>query len=81
MDIVCTCCGEAWHTDHVLHDEPEGFDRVGGLIRACPVCEGHRPASQSRQQRGRLDTIAELAWLHGDDIDALAACLEDFGLC
>lgn len=80
MDLVCTCCGEPWHSDYVLHDEPDGFDRSGAMIRGCPVCRGKRPADQSRQQRDRLDTIAELAWLFGHDIDALAGCLDDFGL-
>ena len=81
MDVICTCCGEPWHIDFVLHDEPQGFDRRGPLIRACPVCEGERPHDQSREQRENLDAIAEIALMLGDDIDGFAACLEDFKLC
>ncbi len=81
MDVICTCCGEPWHIDHVLHEEPEEFDRRGALIRACPVCDGTRPANQSHEQREHLDAIAQVALMLGDDIDGFAACLEDFDLC
>lgn len=81
MDVICTCCGEPWEIDYVLHDEPEEFNRRGGLIRACPVCHGARPAGQSQEQRDNLNAIAEIALMLGDDIDGFAAFLEDFDLC
>ena len=27
MDVICTCCGEPWDIYHVLHEEPQAFDR------------------------------------------------------
>ena len=81
MDLVCTCCGEPWAFDHVIHEaEPEDFRRVGGLILACPSCGGRRPSEQSPEERDRLDGIAELARWLGEDLDGLAGLLEDFGL-
>ena len=64
-----------------LTDEPDGFDRKGALIRACPCCEGTRPSGQSQEQRDNLDAIAEVALMLGHDIDGFAAFLEDFDLC
>ena len=37
MDLICTCCGEPWDIYHVLHEEPEGFDRQGGRIQLARV--------------------------------------------
>jgi len=81
MDVICTCCGEPWEIDYVLHEEPEGFTRRGALIRACPCCNGARPPGQTARQRDNLDAIAQVALMLGDDIDGFAACLEDFDLC
>ena len=79
MDVVCVNCGEAWDTDHVLHEEPEGFVRTGAVIQSCPCCKGKKQKLSSAQQT-RLDEICALAELLGDDIDGFAATLEDFGL-
>ena len=79
MDIVCTRCGEPWHTDHVLHDEPEAFERRGGRIDCCPACRGQEPKLPP-SERARLAAIRELAETLGDDVDGLAGCLEVFGL-
>ena len=79
MDLVCTRCGEPWHVDHVLHDESESFERRGGRIDHCPACPKEM-SEHSPEERHRLVAIRELANLHGDDVDGLAASLEDFGL-
>ncbi len=79
MDLVCTRCGEPWHMDHVLHEEPEEFKRRGGRIDRCPACPKGRPKLHPKE-RARLQTIRELADALGDDIDGFAATLEDFGL-
>ena len=78
MDIRCTNCGEPWDVDHVLHEaEPEDFDRQGGLIRHCPCCEENRRTPLPEKERSRLAAIAAVAPLFGDDLDGLAAFLED----
>ena len=78
MDIRCSSCGEPWDVDHVLHEaEPGEFDRQGGLIRRCPCCKENRRTPLSAKERARLAAIAEVAPLFGDDLDGLAAFLED----
>jgi len=65
--------------DYVLHEDPDGFKRRGGRIERCPTCPA-KPPKLSPDQRSRLETIGELADLLGDDIDGLAATLDDFDL-
>ena len=77
MDIICTCCGEPWDICHLLHEEPQGFDCEGALIRACPCCHGERPDALNRRTRGQLDGLADAAQLFGDDLDGFAVFLED----
>jgi len=77
MDIICTCCGEPWDTYHVLHEEPQGFEREGALIKACPCCHGRQPQDLNRRTRDQLRALAEAARLFGEDIDGFAAFLED----
>ena len=78
MDIRCTNCGEPWDVDHVLHEaEPEDFDRQGGLITRCPCCEENQRTPRPAKERSRLAAIAAVAPLFGDDLDGLAAFLED----
>jgi len=77
MDIICTCCGEPWDTYHVLHEEPQGFEREGALINACPCCHGRQPEDLNRRTRDQLRALAEAARLFEEDIDGFAAFLED----
>lgn len=77
MDTICARCGEPWDTDYVLHEEPEGFDRKGCLIRYCPTCKGKPEPRRNRIQRERMTIIAEAAGLFGDDVDGFVCFLED----
>ena len=77
MDLICTCCGEPWDVTYVLHEEPDGFDRKGGLIRACPCCHGKEPEDMTDDRRSRLQAVAAAAELLGDDVDGLAALIDD----
>ena len=77
MDIICITCGEPWDIHHVLHDEPEGFDRTGCVIQGCPCCHGLRPNNMPQECHKRLEAIKELAAMLGDDVDGFAAVLED----
>ncbi len=80
MDVICTCCGEPWDIYHVLHEEPQAFNRAGALITACPCCRGRRPDDLDRRTRSQLDALAEAARLFGDDLDGFAAFIEDMSL-
>ena len=77
MDLICTCCGEPWDIDHVLHEEPEEFNREGGLIRACPCCHGVRPKELPEKICESLELAASVAELCGDDVDGAAAMQDD----
>ena len=77
MDLMCLTCGEPWEVDHVLHEAPADFERKGCRITRCPACAGRLP-TLTESDRGRLRELAEVAVLHGSDIDGFAAFLEDF---
>ena len=79
MDLLCTRCGEPWDLDYILHEAPSEFTRKGGLIEHCPSCPGELPKLDPAM-RERLAVVKELAELLGDDVDGLAAELQDFGL-
>ena len=79
MDLVCIRCGEPWDMDYVLHEDPGEFKRRGGRIDRCPCCPKQKPKHSPREQ-ARLDAVAGLADLLGDDVDGLAAELADLGL-
>lgn len=79
MDLVCTRCGEPWDVLYVLHEEPNAFKRNGGLISWCPTCPKESPKLDIKT-KVKLVTIASMAKLMGDDVDGLAAVLEDSDL-
>lgn len=74
MDLICTRCGEPWDVYHVMHDaEPGDFTRKNGLIVRCPACPAKKVKLDSKQR----ETVEMLADMTGDDIDGLAAELDD----
>lgn len=75
MDTYCTNCGEPWELD-CLHD-PEGFGLTlsGRMITACDACEWH--AARGFKLRGTATLTAALHDVMGDDIDGVAAMLDD----
>lgn len=79
MDLVCTRCGEPWDIAYVLQEEPDAFRRKGGLIQRCPSCPTAKP-QHDPETKLKLVTVAAMAELMGDDVDGLAAVLEDSGL-
>ena len=79
MDLVCIRCGEPWNLDHVLHEAPGDFTRNDGLISRCPTCPVKRPLHADAEIR-RMNRIAALATLFGNDVDGLAATLADSDL-
>jgi len=77
MDMVCITCGEAWDMDDVLHEAPHEFTRHHSRIDRCPATG--RP-TLSPEERERLEMIAAIADMCGEDIDSFVAELEDLGL-
>jgi hypothetical protein len=79
MDLICSRCGEPWEIYYVLHEEPEAFEKKGGLIIRCPLCPANlKDVSKDGRYRGLMAEVA--ADVLGDDVDAIASALEDFGL-
>ncbi len=78
MDLLCTRCGEPW--DACLDDltsEEKGVFKAG---KGCPCCI-NTPDSKIVNRAPESSYIqSELAAILGDDIDGLAATMEDFGL-
>ena len=79
MDIRCSHCGEPWEMDtlHDLADEENvSFDQARRMFYK----DGCK-ALGTRHGSGHADPgVAMLQDLLGDDVDGLAAMLEDFGL-
>ncbi len=80
MDVICTCSGEPWDIDHVLHEEPQEFDRESALIKGCPCCKGRQPEDLNRRTRDQLRALSQAARLSGEDLDGFASFLEDMQL-
>ena len=79
MDLYCSRCGEPWDMDYVLHDDPKEFDYHHGRISSCPTCQ-RTPDSElklSPTQKNRADIAGVLADVLGDDVDGIAAEMED----
>lgn len=83
MDILCSRCGEPWETYYVQHDMiPQERDRFWAG-KGCPCCEGKAEEEfAGRAERTSFARLAqrELKAVLGDDVDRLAALMEDFGL-
>lgn len=79
MDLICIACREPWDMDHVLHEDPDAFVRKHGVITHCPCC-GKRTEPLSNEERDKSEAIAAIGDVLGDDIDGLAAEIENFGL-
>ena len=77
MDILCTRCGEPWDVYSLTDDmtPEEASDLKAG--RGCPCCKG-KEVTNINPDGSCIQR--ELAGVLGDDIDGLAAMMEDFNL-
>ena len=80
MDILCTRCGEPWDVFSLVDDmSPEEAEELKAG-RCCPCCK-HTPDENLHNINPDGSHIQQaLAGILGDDIDGLAASMEDFGL-
>jgi hypothetical protein len=81
MDIACSRCGEPWDT-YTFHDvaEEQGItynEATANFRRRGCEATGWGSCNSETTAHPGIGILAELA---GDDIDGLAADLEDFGL-
>jgi hypothetical protein len=68
MDMVCLTCGEPWNMDYVLHEAPYKFTRRHSRIDRCPACPVTGRPALSAEERERLEMIAAIADVYGEDI-------------
>lgn len=77
MDVLCERCGEPWDIDYVQHEmtpqERGRFWRSEG----CSACHG-REVKPRVPEAQRIQ--AALRTVLGDDLDGLAAEMQDLGL-
>jgi hypothetical protein len=73
MDLYCSRCGEPWELDYVMHDmapeEKEAFLKG----EYCPSCKG----KEIEKRPLRAELAGALQDILGDDIDGIAAEMED----
>lgn len=78
MDIRCTTCGEPWEMDTlhdlVAEDQAVDFEDAYRMF----VVDGCEVFGSSHSLSKASPAIAMLTDLLGDDVDGLAAELEDF---
>ncbi len=74
MDLYCSRCGEPYDMDHVMHGgfTPEEKERWQAG-RGCPACYG-KPVEK---RPFRAEVAGMLQDLLGDDVDGIAAEMED----
>lgn len=81
MDIYCTRCGEPWDMD-VIHDIAEDHDIEYGQAHKLFLKNGCLAVDETitclKQNKQVSAMYAVLADLMGDDVDGIAATLEDF---
>ena len=75
MDLNCQICGEPYEHYHVMHDMDKEEQKQFLNGEGCDACNGIVPDG------GRPDTAQAssiLMDLMGDDLDGVAAMMEDF---
>ena len=72
-DIYCPRCGEPWDVDSVQHAfTPEERERFWSG-QGCPCCFGE----EVKERPFRAEAMSVIADVLGDDIDGMAAEMED----
>lgn len=79
MDLLCQRCGEPW--DACLDDLTEQEKADFHASRGCPCCRNKPDADihLSPRQQEAVTVQTAMRDVLGDDIDGLAAEMEDFG--
>ena len=74
MDIYCQRCGEPWDAYGVRHGDMTPEERVRFLsVEDCPGCHGKEVA----ERPFRAQVMSAMRDILGDDIDGIAAEMED----
>ncbi len=76
MDLICQKCGEPWELDYIMQElspEQSAAFRSG---KGCQCCDWGKNAPEGRPLRA--DAARVVSELLGDDVDGIAATLDDF---
>jgi len=81
VDLLCQRCGEPWDFFYITDEMTEEERRDFHAGRGCPCCCKKATADihLSPRQQEATEVQAILRDVLGDDIDGLAAEMEDFG--
>ena len=77
MDVLCERCGEPWDLYYVQHEMSQEERNIFWAGRGCPACHGKEVKPRVPEAQ-RIQ--AALRSVLGDDLDGLAAEMEDLGL-
>lgn len=81
MDLYCQQCGEPWEHYYVVHEmdpELDGGSKKEFLAgKGCPSCHWGKDAPKEKPLVS--DAMSAMIDLMGNDLDGVAASLEDFG--
>jgi hypothetical protein len=77
MDLYCQMCAEPYEDYHVRHDMPEDERKDFLDGKGCHVCRGQEPEGGRPELAIASSVLMDIL---GDDLDGVAAMMEDFGL-
>lgn len=77
MDVRCSKCGEPWDID-TFHDVAEETGSTFDAVRQAFYADGCAAVGSRHGDAVAHPALAVLQELSGDDVDGLAADLEDF---
>lgn len=77
MDVYCQKCGEPWDVCELADGDPRDKKR---FLRGegCECCGWGRNAPRGFAKSGRAMAMSACADLLGDDVDGMAAMMDDF---
>lgn len=80
-DLLCQRCGEPWDLYYVNHEMTDQERRDFHTGKACPSCckTPDEELNLSERQKDAITAQAAMRSVLGDDLDGLAAEMEDFG--
>ncbi len=76
MDLLCTRCGEPWEYDYVQHEFTAEARKKFLTGLGCDACQG-KPAPEQTYAMAMATVLMDIS---GDDLDCVAAELQDLGL-
>lgn len=80
-DLLCQRCGEPWDIFYITDDMTEEERQDFHAGRGCPCCRNtpDEDLKLSPRQKDAVEIQAAMRSVLGDDLDGLAAEMEDFG--